>query len=75
MTTDLNHILIFKTNIRTKTQKRKLLALLSTHSGIQQCSLDLSDTDRVLRIVSACLSHQQIISILRQQGFDCAELP
>jgi len=74
MTTNPNHILIFKTNIQTKTQKRRLLGLLATHSGIQQCSLDLSDIDRVLRIVSARLTHQQIISIVRQQGFDCAEL-
>ena len=74
MTTNLNHILIFKTNIRTKTQKQKLLGVLSTHSGIQQCSVDLSDADRVLRIVSTCLTHQQIISLIQQHGFDCTEL-
>jgi hypothetical protein len=74
MTTNLNHILIFKTNIRTKIQKQKLLGVLAAHSGIQQCTIDLSDVDRVLRIVSACLTHQQIISLIQQYGFDCAEL-
>lgn len=74
MITDLNSILVFKTNIKTLKAKKKVLGLLNTYDSIEQSSIDLDDIDRVLRIVSGTLTPEQIISIIRASGFECSEL-
>jgi len=74
MITDLNCILIFKTNIKTQKAKREMLSLLGTYEVIEQSSIDLADKDCVLRIVSETLSAEQIILIITDSGFECSEL-
>ena len=74
MITDLNSILIFKTNIKTQKAKKKVLDALSSLDEIEQATIDQSDIDCVLRIVSGTLSAEQIISIMTESGFECSEL-
>ena len=74
MITDLNHILIFKTNIQTECDRQHLQNRLDTNDHILQWNIDLQDVDRVLRIISKTLTPQQIISIINHNGFECAEL-
>jgi len=74
MTTDINHILIFKTNIRTDCDKLRIQQILDTIDSIQQWNIDLHDVDRVLRIVSDALTPEQIISVVKCHGFECTEL-
>ena len=74
MITDLNSILIFKTNIGTQKARKRVLNLLSTYNSIEQSSIDIDDIDCVLRIVSDTLSADQIISIITASGFECSEL-
>jgi hypothetical protein len=74
MTTDLNHILIFKTSIQTECDRQRLQNTLDANEHIQQWNIDLQDVDRVLRIVSKTLVPQQIISVINHNGFECAEL-
>ena len=74
MTTDINHILIFKTNIQTKRDKLRIQRELDTLETIQQWNIDLEDIDCVLRIVSDRLTPEQIILVVKDNGFECSEL-
>jgi len=74
MITDLNSILIFKTNVRTQKAKKKVLDVLSAFDKIEQATIDHTDIDCVLRIVSGTLSAEQIIAIMTESGFECSEL-
>jgi hypothetical protein len=74
MIANFNHILIFKTNIQTEYDKQRVQPILDAHDTIQQWNIDLQDVDCVLRIVSETLTPEQIISVIKHQGFECAEL-
>ena len=74
MITDLNSILIFKTNIKTQKAKKRVLEQLSDYDAIEQATIDLTDKDCVLRIVSETLSTDEIISIITDFGHECSEL-
>ena len=74
MTTDKDHILIFKTNIQTENDKLLVQNTLDTLDTIQQWNIDLHDVDCVLRIVSETLTPEQIIKVIKHNGFECAEL-
>jgi hypothetical protein len=74
MRTELNHILVFKTNIQTENDKLLVQPVLDNHSCIAQWNIDQQDIDCVLRVVTDTLTPQQVISVIKQHGFDCAEL-
>lgn len=71
---NLDHILLFKTNISSPADKQSLQPVLDGHSCIKQWNVDLNDCDYVLRIESESLNHQQVIHILNHHGFECSEL-
>ena len=67
-----DHILLFKTNIETKTDN-KIIKLLKD-AGVSKWNVDCEDCDKVLRIESRTLHHQAIIKLLTDQGYECSEL-
>ncbi|QNL51988.1 hypothetical protein H8S90_10655 [Olivibacter sp. SDN3] len=71
---NFDHILVFKTNINTKDDVKKVGATLGSQREIVQWNVDLYDVDRVLRIVSYDIKHQQIIDLLQGMGYACSEL-
>ncbi len=74
MTGNFDHILLFKTNINCPGDKLYLHAVLDCNPDIRQWTIDQEDEDCVLRIVSYTLTHQQIIQLLNQHGYNCCEL-
>lgn len=70
---NFDHILLFRTNFKTRADKKVLCSLLE-NEGIDQWNLDADDIDRVLRIVSATLKHQHIIKLITNHGYECSEL-
>ncbi len=74
MTTDLKHILIFKTNIETERDRQCVQDILDNHEQILQWNIDQHDVDCVLRIVSNTLTTEQVICLIKHNGFECAEL-
>lgn len=74
MKTDLDNILVFATNIKTKADKDFVGNILNEDTVIQQWSVDQEDVDCVLRIVSKLLSPNDIIKIINILGFSCREL-
>ena len=70
----LDHILVFKTDIRTRADAAILAPALSSHPQISQWNVDCEDVDCVLRVVSDSLCCGDIIRIVRQEGYFCKEL-
>ncbi|PWT99904.1 MAG: hypothetical protein C5B52_09900 [Bacteroidetes bacterium] len=74
MITSIEDILIFKTNIRTDEDRRRIQLTMDMLDGIEKWNVDLQDIDCVLRIESNKFSSAEIISIINYCGFECAEL-
>jgi hypothetical protein len=71
---DFNHILIFKTNIKTTADKLMIEKVLGKHEHIERWNVDLHDIDCVLRIESHKLQQNEIIALINHYGYDCHEL-
>lgn len=69
-----DHILLFKTDIKTATDKMAVRILLDCDDRIQQWSIDQEDEDCVLRVVTYMLNHHQIIELINHHGHQCCEL-
>ncbi len=67
-------ILIFKTNVRKRTEVSKVRSLLISVPSILNWNFDLDDCDNILRIESNGLNTHYIESLLQNAGFDCREL-
>jgi hypothetical protein len=74
MENHLDHILVFRTSIKSKADCEKIRAGLDGLHAVENWSVDLEDIDCVLRVVSRQLSPQQVISFINNHGYDCAEL-
>ena len=72
MDTNLDHIHIFKTNIRSIGDNCR--QTLDMHPGILEWSVDTSDTDCVLRIVSKKHDANYLCSLILSMGHECIEL-
>lgn len=75
MTEDLDHILIFKSNIQTEADKCQVSTVLDIHPHIATWSVDMHDDDRILRVVSAKLDKKNITDLVALCGYQCEELP
>jgi hypothetical protein len=71
---NIDQIFVFKTNIRSKADKKTVQPLLDAHTCIERWNVDLEDCDCVLRIESATLDPQQVIRLINHHGFECCEL-
>ena len=74
METNFDNLFIFKTNLQTKKDKQVIGKVLNTNNEIERWNIDLEDIDSVLRIESQTLTAKQIIKIINDQDFKCAEL-
>jgi hypothetical protein len=70
----ISEVLVFKTNIREDSEVEKVAALLSKFR-ITRWNIDRSDVDNVLRIESDSLDVGAVISMVKNAGFYCEELP
>lgn len=70
---DFNHILLFKTDIKSILDRQILKSVLDQQEHIVHWTIDLYDEDYVLRIVSYHLRHQDVIRLINAQGYKCSE--
>lgn len=70
----INNILIFATNIKTKSDKEKISTALDQNPEIIQWNIDQEDIDCVLRIVSETIIEEEIINLLNNHNFICTPL-
>jgi len=74
MTLNLDHILVFRTNIQTDADKLIITHALDNHPDIEKWNVDCQDIDCVLRVVSPTLSPSEVCDLIDELGYDCAEL-
>ncbi len=67
-------ILIFKTNIYSSSEFSHVKSLLNNKYDIQNCTVDLEDSDKVLRVVGEGLKVKEIKDRVNKFGFICEEL-
>jgi hypothetical protein len=69
------YTLVFKTNIQSDQALKEVNTLLDTNAALLTWSVDTEDVDKVLRVKSTADNSAEIISILKQAGYSCEELP
>jgi hypothetical protein len=65
---------VFKTNVQNKFQAKKLISILSGFFTEYKINFDLDDCDNILRVEANLISVNEIIVIIRNEGFACALL-
>jgi len=68
------NIMVFKTNIDTMADVTEVQYILEGHCHIAQWSVDTEDADKVLRIASYTLKEQDIIQMITNRGYQCADM-
>lgn len=69
-----DHIHLFKTNIRTEKDKRRVQFIFNKRAEVQDWNIDQEDEDCVLRVISYTLERSAIIKLITRKGYFCAEL-
>ncbi len=75
LTAPATKILVFKTNILSRKEVKRLGLVLHKLAGVCRWNVDLMDIDKVLRIETEGLQAQEIIDVLTEAGYFCEELP
>lgn len=68
------NIFIFETNVKTAEDVNDVKSVFNSELDISVWSVDLEDTDKILRIESANISPEIIENLLRKAGFQCQQL-
>lgn len=67
-------MLILKTNINSKIDFKNVRSTLNNSYKINECTVDLEDRDKVLRVVGDKLNMEDIISRVKGLGYYCEDL-
>jgi hypothetical protein len=67
-------IYVFRTNIKTERDLHILGPILDEHPQIREWTVDTQDVDCVLRIVAYTLRENDLINLLKEYDYYCAEL-
>jgi hypothetical protein len=67
-------VMVFKTTVETPIGVRQLKPKLDSMAGSNKWNFALDDCDRILRVLSATIHPQQVIHLLKDNGFQCIEL-
>ncbi len=68
-------IYVFKTSVKLKSDVKKLTGQLNEHLTDGTWNFDLDDCDKILRIDTKLNNTAKTIQILKENGFECEELP
>ncbi len=68
-------ILILKTNINSKNDFTSVKDNLNDSYKINECTIDLDDQDKVVRVIGDGFKIDDVISKFSSLGYYCEELP
>ena len=68
-------MLILKTDINTRYDFRTVKNRLQGYYRINECTIDLDDRDKVVRVIGDNIETNDIVSKIKSYGFLCEELP
>ncbi len=72
--TQVNDLLIFRTNIDKRSEFLSIKYDLQKIAGVRLCTIDLDDCDRVLRVECENVPLDRIVEEVARHGFVCEEL-
>ncbi|MBB6499347.1 hypothetical protein [Pedobacter cryoconitis] len=67
-------VFIFVSNINTEADIHKLKRQFDQRRDIADWSVDLSDEEKVLRVVTGTLERPEVIALVRSCGYDCHKM-
>lgn len=70
----MKDVLIFKTNINSLEDFRRIEKILYAIPSVSECTIDIEDEDKILRVISENLSSNKIENEICKNGFFCKEL-
>lgn len=68
-------MLILKTNINSKYDFQRVECTLNNTFNINECTVDLDDIDKVLRITGRGLNIEDVVGKVKELGYSCEDLP
>lgn len=78
LTAEIQTVLVFKTNIQNEYQKSYVQIIMNSAYGVHDCTVDLDDVDRVLRVEidndEKEVDENYIIDKINSLGFMCKTL-
>jgi hypothetical protein len=66
---------VFRTNVRTATEARKLVRMLQRYYPGGHINFDLEDCDNILRVKHEAVNASHVIPIMKNHGYICEVLP
>ena len=73
-TLDMAQVLVFKSNIHDRMEASALCTALKSVPGVERCTVDLEDCDRVLRVHGDHLESNRLVKIVGDWGLSIEEL-
>ena len=77
---DCQTVLVFKTNIQNEFQRSYVQIIMNSIYGVHDCTVDLDDVDKVLRVEIDCdkiddnIDEHFIVEKINSLGFMCKNL-
>lgn len=68
-------MVILKTDINTRNDFRTVRNRLKGYYMINECTIDLDDRDKVVRVVGNNIETNDVVNRIKSYGFLCEELP
>jgi hypothetical protein len=65
---------VFKTNVVKKSQAKTLLKILGERFNDFKMNFDLADCDKILRVQGRTISLEEIIELVKANGYQCEVL-
>jgi hypothetical protein len=62
---------VFKTNVRKMSQANKLVSLLLRHFPNSRINFDLHDCDKILRVKGENFIPEEVMILVKENGFSC----
>ena len=66
---------ILKTDISNGYDFKKVQNKLQHYYKINECTIDLDDRDKVVRVIGSNIRINDLVNKIRSYGFSCEELP
>ncbi len=67
-------VLVFKSDIQTRVEAMALCTALNSIPGVERCTVDLEDCDKVVRVQGDCLESSCLRRIVQDWGVHIEEL-
>lgn len=68
-------MLTLKTDINSKYDFQRVECTLSNLFNINECTVDLEDSDKVLRVIGRGLNLDDVVGKVKELGYNCEDLP